>query len=210
MQKICPARALPRAEDERSLAEALRGRSPEAWAWLYDQHYAQIYRYARARTSDPTTAKDLAATTFLEALKSIHTYTYRGRPILAWLYRIARNVVAGHYRNSHRPFQRGWANGESQVLWYFLRSRRPQGPPPDPQALPDEISADADPAANIERLDLQAAIRRLPAEQREVIALRYYMGLQLAEVARVLGKPERKVYSLQAKAIEGLRRDFSE
>lgn len=84
-------------EEERSLAQALKDRSPEAWAQVYDRHYDHIYRYALVRTSDPTTAKDLAAATFLEALKSIHTFSYRGRPILAWLYRIARNVVAGHY-----------------------------------------------------------------------------------------------------------------
>lgn len=194
-------------EDERSLAEALKDRSPEAWTQVYDRHYHHIYRYALVRTSDPTTAKDLAATTFLEALKSIHTYSYRGRPILAWLYRIARNVVAGHHKASRRA-RGGPKDTQSRVLWFFLRSRRPEPSPWGKTASPEEISEDADPATGIERLDVQAAIRRLPADQRDVVTLRYYVGVPLNEVARIMGKPERKIYSLQARAIEALRRDL--
>ncbi len=194
-------------EDERSLAEALKDRSPEAWAYVYDKHYDRVYRYALVRTSDPTIAKDLAAITFLEALKSAHTYSYRGRPVLAWLYRIARNVVAGHHKASSRAHG-GPAETESRVLGFFLRSRRRHLPPLSEPRLPEEIGEDADPAKGIERLDVQAAIRRLPTDQREVIALRYYVGVPLNEVARVMGKPERKIYSLQARAIEALRGDL--
>ena len=182
---------------EEALVAALKARSPEAWAHLYELHYRYIYRFALLRTSDPVVAEDVAATVFLEALRSIGSYSYRGRPILAWLYRIARNVVSDQQKAQRRA--QGDPPGVPHRVFSFFRYTRPQ-----PSELPVSGAGD-DPATAVDRLDLEQAIRRLTASQQEVVALHYYLGLTAPEVARVLGKREAAVYSLLARAIAALR-----
>src|SRR3990172_404419 len=66
-------------------------------------------------------------------------------------------------------------------------------------------SKGCEPEAAIGRLDLQRALPKLTNAQREVLVLRYFLGLSAREAAGVLGKPELAVYSLQARAVESLR-----
>lgn len=161
-----------------------------AWTQIYEANYDKIYRYVYARVSTPETAEDLASTTFVEALKSIRSYEHRGRPLLAWLYRIARNVVNYH----HRRRLRGPA-GTPASLDAGERQERVE--------LSDESS---DPALLIDGIDVRKAIDHLSPDQRDAIILRYYVGLTTPEAAEVMGKNERAVYSLQARAIKALKR----
>ncbi len=191
----------PPALEEEELAQGARARSPQAWSIIYERHYRQIYLYALARLHDQAAAEDVAATVFLEALKSIGSYSYRGKPLLAWLYRIARNVVADHLRQqggrnvgpgkAARPrlirLLRRWSQGEEE--------REPAAP-------------QADPLGGVEGLDLRRALAGLTGDQREVIALHYFAGFTLREVAGLLRKTERAVYSLQARALASLRRQL--
>jgi RNA polymerase sigma-70 factor (ECF subfamily) len=180
------------ADHEAELVRRAKERSPEAWTLIYERHYDQLFRYVQARVGEPQTAEDLTSTVFVEALKSIRSYTSRGHPLLAWLYVIARNVVNYHYRSHFRrggTTPAGLAAGEEPA--------QASGP------------AAFDPASAVESWDLQNAVRRLSGEQREAVVLRYFVGLTTPEVARVLGKHERAVYSLQARAIKALRRYLS-
>src|SRR3990170_174777 len=89
-------------DDEARLVQLAKERSPTAWAQIYDASYQKLFRYCYARTGDTTTAADLTSRVFLEALEGIDRYVYRGRPLLAWLYRIARNVVSDHLHAAQR------------------------------------------------------------------------------------------------------------
>ena len=62
----------------------------------------RVYRYALGRLFCREAAEDVAAATFDRALATIDTYSYRGRPALAWLYGIARNVVNETRRSDMR------------------------------------------------------------------------------------------------------------
>lgn len=166
---------------EADLVRRAKARSQEAWTELYERNYTKLFRYTQARVGERQTAEDLTASVFLEALKSIGSYRNRGKPLLAWLYTIARNVVNYHYRSSFRKRLPGRA------------------------ADPEEVGGD-DPGSEIDRWDLQDAVRHLTDDQREVIILRYFVGLTTPEVARLVGKHERAVYSLQTRAIQALRR----
>lgn len=166
-------------DDESALAEGLRALKQDAWARLYDRHYTQLWRYLYARTADRDAADDLAAHTFAEALASIARYRYTGKPVLAWLYRIARNLAGKHrrqYRHEAPP------------------AAEPTG------AAPDDL---------IESIALAEALRTLTEDQREVIALRYFAGYSTDEIASAMGKGESAVYSLEARAIAALRRALS-
>ena len=57
-----------------------------------------IFRYARLRLGDESRAEDATAEVFEHAFRSIESYEERGLPVRAWLFGIARNVVASHRR----------------------------------------------------------------------------------------------------------------
>ena len=175
------AQALDTAEA--SLVARAKERSPTAWAEVYDAHYEQLYRYCYARTGDQAAAADLASRVFLEALEGIDRYVYRGRPLLAWLYRIARNLVSDHRRAVQR---------ESAALQHAASALEPHDPGPASSAA--------------DRHDLQVALQRLTDDQQQVIALRYYSGYTTAEIAAAMGRSERAIYSLEVRALAALRR----
>jgi RNA polymerase sigma-70 factor (sigma-E family) len=70
--------------------------------------------------------------------------------------------------------------------------------------VPDTTAADAD-AATDTRLVVLAALRRLPADQRVILVLRFYEDQSEAETARVLGLPVGTVKSRTSRALDALR-----
>jgi RNA polymerase sigma-70 factor (ECF subfamily) len=190
--------------DEAALAELAKARSPLAWTEIYSTHYPAIFRYIKARVFSQTTAEDLASAVFVGALKGIDSYQYRGQPLLAWLYRIARNVVASHQRQilEHRVER---LDMRRRVLWHIMRlSGRGDAHGGDSGPVSVAASED-DPAMMVDRMDLHNALAKLPASQREVVILRFMVGLSAQEVGEVVGKRPAAVYSLQARAIGALR-----
>ena len=174
------------ADAEASLVERAKARSSSAWAEIYDSCYPKLYRYCYARTSDEAAAADLASRVFLEALEGIDRYVYRGRPLLAWLYRIARNLAGDHMRARRR---------EADKL----------------QRAGGVLDAhDPGPASQVtDQLDLFAAMKALTEDQQQVISLRYYAGLTTGEIASAMHRSERAVYSLEVRALAAMRRQLA-
>lgn len=124
---------------------------------------------------------------FVAAISGIRSYTYRGRPVLAWLYRIAHNLVGDYQRKTLR--ERRQASERAFEVTSHTNGAHPSG----------------DPAGLVEDLDLRAALQNLPDNQRDVLILRFFVGLSTPEIAEVLGKQAAAVYSLQARAVASLR-----
>jgi RNA polymerase sigma factor (sigma-70 family) len=57
-------------------------------------------------------------------------------------------------------------------------------------------------------LDLQAALATLTPRQREVVTLLHFGGFNVREVAAMLGKQERSVYYLEARALLRLKAEL--
>jgi RNA polymerase sigma-70 factor (ECF subfamily) len=165
--------------DEASLVRRLKAHDSAAWSELYDRHYLSIWRYAVGRTGSREAADDVAAQVFLEALESIARFHPR-KPIAAWLYTITRNHAAKWVRRQRR---------DSPI------------PPPDRADKGMDVVDDA--------LILSQALDRLTRDQREVVVLRYYADYSTTEIAVLLGKNERAVYSTEARAMAALRRQLS-
>ena len=182
--------------DEEELARLLRARSVPAWETLFERHFDRIYRYALARLRSREAAEDVAAATFNRALATIDSYSYRGRPALAWLYGIARNVV----KETRRSDMRQQASGVEDESFRRFNSNRLSA------AL---LLVQADGTEGLAaRMDLDRAMRQLTHTQREVVRLRYFAGLSASEAGQVIGRPETAVYALQARALAALRRQL--
>lgn len=81
---------------------------------------------------------------------------------------------------------------------------------PDPTAAGVHESAEHAVITAENRRRLQAALSALPIRRREVLVLRYYLGLSEAEIARTLGISQGTVKSAAARGIKSLARALRE
>ncbi|HVS04934.1 MAG TPA: sigma-70 family RNA polymerase sigma factor [Candidatus Dormibacteraeota bacterium] len=160
---------------------------PAAFGQLYDRYAPQIYRFVRARVRDDGLAEDITAEVFLSALRSIKGYQDQGRPFSCWLYRIAVNAVASHYRSKRLPL------------------------PLDEQR--DLVSPLLDPLDEVvgrERIQtVWQAVDRLPAQQRAAMILKFSEDMTMEEVGAVLGKSPAAAKLLIYRAVQRLRGEFA-
>jgi RNA polymerase sigma factor (sigma-70 family) len=160
---------------------------PAAFGELYDRYAGQIYRFIRARVRDDGLAEDITAEVFLSALRNIKGYQDQGRPFSCWLYRIAVNAVASHYRRQRSPLSL-----DEQL---------------------DLVSPLLDPLDEVvgrERIrTVWQAVDRLPAQQRAAMILKFSEDLTMEEVGAVLGKSPAAAKLLIYRAVQRLRRDLA-
>lgn len=168
------------------LVERAQGGEAEAFGRLYDHYSDTVYRYIYYRVGGRATAEDLTSETFLRALRRISTFTWQGRDFGAWLVTIARNLVADHFKSSR--FRLEVTTGEMLDANEIERS-------PEDSVLES--------LANSALLD---AVRKLNPQQQECVTLRFLQGLSVAETARVMGKNEGAIKTLQYRAVRTLAR----
>jgi len=160
----------------------------EALGWLYELFYPKVYNYAYLQLGDVQQAEDLASEVLLRVLESLKGYRFRGVPLAAWVFRIARNCLIDLSRRRQR---------RPQVGLY-------EGIPDDTQDSP-QTAAERSAAQD----ELRLALTRLTEEQRQVIILKFIEGMDNASVARVLGRSQGAVKSLQHRALISLRKIIS-
>ncbi|MBC2863899.1 ECF subfamily RNA polymerase sigma factor, BldN family [Streptomyces mexicanus] len=168
------------------LVERAQAGEADAFGRLYDQYSDTVYRYIYYRVGGKATAEDLTSETFLRALRRIGTFTWQGRDFGAWLVTIARNLVADHFKSSR--FRLEVTTGEMLDANEVERS-------------PEESVLES--LSNAALLD---AVRRLNPQQQECVTLRFLQGLSVAETARVMGKNEGAIKTLQYRAVRTLAR----
>jgi RNA polymerase sigma factor (sigma-70 family) len=69
---------------------------------LFRAHYAEIVRYLAVRLGSREDALDLASEVFAEAWRRVPGLQWRGRPVRAWLYRVAANMAADELKRRRR------------------------------------------------------------------------------------------------------------
>ncbi len=77
-------------------------RNPARFRPLYERYYEPIFRFVFRRTADEALCADLCSQVFLKAMQRLDSYTFKGVPFSAWLYRIASNEVAQYYRKNQK------------------------------------------------------------------------------------------------------------
>ena len=84
----------------RETVEAARAGDEDAWRELFEAHFPKLARFFRWRVSSDDIAEDLAAEVFADAYRGLGKFKWRNRPFEAWLFAIARNRLAMHYRKA--------------------------------------------------------------------------------------------------------------
>ena len=154
----------------------------QPYAGLYRQYLPRILNYVRLRVDGEDLAQDLTAEVFERAVSRQHTLRRR-EAFAAWLFRIARNTVAGYYRK-RRPT--------------VSLEQTAELPAPDPS-----------PAETVMRREelarLLMALKALSEREQEIIRLKFGGGLGNKEIAEVLRLRAGHVAVILYRALRKLR-----
>ena len=153
------------------------------FAELFERHAGELLRYCFRRTADAALAEDLVSLVFLEAWRRRDDLR-RDHDPRPWLYGIATNVVRQGRRTRRR---------HAAALARIAQS-----------AQRDESAADVV-AREHEMRALLDHISRLPARERDVLALCVWSELSYEDAARVLAIPVGTVRSRLSRARARLR-----
>ena len=170
--------------EDRALVDATVSGDRRAFDVLVARETHAVYRACLRILGRPHDAEDVTQESFVAAYRAIGTYRGDGS-LRGWLLRIA----------TRRAFRR-------------LAQRRPTA---DLDALPEPFLADSrtDPTRVAVASELRAQVRdavgALPEPYREVVALRFFADLSLAEVAETTGRPVNTVKTHLRRGLERLR-----
>lgn len=146
---------------------------------LFTEEATNLVRLARFFVDDRTAAEDLVQEAFIRLSRSAHRVQDQDK-IKPYLRSIVLNLARDHNR-------RGLMS---------LRHRPPANP--EPPGLDDHVAADDD------RRVVVAALRQIAPGQRNVLVLRYYMELSVAETAATLGVSVNTVKTQQQRGLASL------
>jgi RNA polymerase sigma-70 factor (ECF subfamily) len=177
-----------RASEERQwVSQALR--DPESFRRLYARYFPRLYAYASARLERVEDVQDVVAEVFGKVVETLGDFEWRhDRSFAAWLFRLARNVLADHYRR---------------------RARHPSGRLDDLQEVPAAAAPLDDRLVREEEFArLRSLLATLAPRRQEVIRLKFYGDLRNHEIARVLILDERTVAAHLSRGIRDMYRRY--
>lgn len=150
---------------------------------LYERFRWRLYNFILRYVQDEAQAEDLFQEAFLRLLQAAPRWQPRAK-LSTWLYRVAVNLCIDHNRRRREA-------ALSEEAAEAIADGEP-GPLAQLQATEDAAW-------------LRAGVAKLPAEQRAVLLLRVYEGLEERQVAEIVGCPVGTVKSRLHHALRRLR-----
>jgi RNA polymerase sigma-70 factor (ECF subfamily) len=154
----------------------------EFFAQQYSEYLPRVLNYVRLRVNDEALAQDLTAMTFERALTRLGTLRDRGA-FGSWLFRIAHNVVAGHYRRRRREVPLEWAENQ----------------------LAPNAAAETEIVQSEELGRLRGVLSTLSEREQEIIRLRFVAGLSNRAIGRTMGLRAGNVAVILYRALRKMR-----
>lgn len=155
----------------------------ERFEALYRSSRDDIFAYVTTLLGDRAAAEDVTALAFERAYRRRLTFDRRRGAERAWLFGIARNAALDELRRRKRLATLA-------------------GDPEDAEAARTDDGAEI----ALRRTAVKAALAKLPAREREIVALKFHAGLRNGEIARVLGVSESAAGTLLYRTMEKLRK----
>jgi len=173
--------------DDRALVTAVRSGDRDAFGLLVDRETAAVYRTCLRILGRPHDAEDVTQESFVAAYRSIGQFRGEGS-LRGWLLRIAT-------RQSYRRLAQRRPEAELDTIGEAHLS--------DTSADPTCVVVAAE-----RRDDVRRAVNELTDPYREVVALRFFGEMSLAEVAEATGRPINTVKTHLRRGLERLRPAF--
>ena len=153
--------------EDKDIIELYRsGQEERAFALIVKNYSEKLYWHVRRFTVSHEDADDILQDVFIKVWAALPSFREESR-LFTWLYRIATNEALNWNRKAHV---------KAAMQFESLGKQ-----------LDDRI--DSDPYFNGDELqrELQKAINRLPARQKEVFMLRYFDELPYEDISEILG-----------------------
>lgn len=190
---LCSVLPMNQLVDQYLLYRIRAKRDPDAFARLYDRYVTAIYRFVYLKLPSKEAAEDVTSEAFLRAWQYIQR-AEQIENVRALLYKIARNLIADHYRKQEGK--------EVSVTFSALEtSSVSEGDFDDKEAGRLMIEARADIALILEH------ISRLKEDFQDVLTLRLIDDLSFSDIGSVLGKTSgnaRVMFHRALKALDAL------
>jgi RNA polymerase sigma-70 factor (ECF subfamily) len=151
---------------------------------IYDKYIKKIYRFVFLKVKSQEIAQDLSSEVFVRGWQAFKEQGKKIENIQAFLYQIARNLLADHYRQTAKV--RFVSADYTTVV--------------DPSQT---IEQKAFIGSDLERI--KAALANINETYREVIVWYYLEELKVPEIAKLTGKSEPAVRVVIHRALEALR-----
>ncbi len=174
------------ARGDRELVYAARAGDTQAFDALFNRHKDGIFRLGLGITKDPSAAEEIVVDTFTRAHRALARLEPEGT-LRPWLYRVAVNL------SYNRKPRKG-------VVMSTLEDASEDALRSEERASPPNLAELAE-----LRLIVLAAVDTLGPKHRVVVVLHYLNGLNLAEIAEVVGCPVGTVKSRLHYALRRLR-----
>src|SRR5512138_2853121 len=148
-------------------------------------HQEAVFRLAYLLLSDPDEAEDVAQETFLRAWNHLKRFDFT-RPLRPWLLSIASNLASNRRRSAGR------------YLAALTRAFRNE--PASARGVEEKSTQ------HMEASQLWKAVQTLSLPDQQIVYLRYFLDLSVAETAEVLNVAQGTVKSRLSRALEKLRK----
>ena len=169
--------------DEPTLIRYATNGDTAAWEPLVLAHQEAVFRLSYLLLGDPDDAEDIAQETFLRAWKYLKRFDST-RPLRPWLLSIASNLASNRRRSAGRYFAA------------LTRAFRDE---------PISVTIEEKSSQHMQANDLWKAVQTLSISDQQIVYLRYFLDLSVAETAEVLQVAEGTVKSRLSRALEKLR-----
>jgi len=169
--------------DEPTLIQRAKNGDMAAWEPLVLEHQQPVFRYAYLLLGDPDDAEDIAQETFLRAWRFLARFDST-RPLRPWLLSITSNLASNRRRSAGR------------YLSALMRAFRDEPPP----ATLEEKST-----KRMQADCLREAVQTLNMADQQIVYLRYFLDLSVAETAEALNIAQGTVKSRMSRALDKLR-----
>ncbi len=182
------------------IAQGLRAGRSEAWLRLYEAYARRLWLdVARVTGADSPAVADIVQETFLAAARSACGFDPERGTLWNWLWGIARNQVALHYRKAGPAEELRRA----RAWWASLNGRRREMLAGESEAPPERL----------ESQELTTLVRntlgQLPADYQTLLVAKYMDDAPTARIASEVGISPSAVDSRLARARHAFRRAFT-
>ncbi|MDY7101095.1 MAG: RNA polymerase sigma factor [Actinomycetota bacterium] len=177
-------------EQERRLVQAARSDS-EAFAQLYRHYLPKIHAFAYRRSRSREVAEDITAATFEKAYRQLQKFEWKAGGFGPWLYRIASNELADHYRRVGRA-----------------KSDRGQKAMGALHTAYSEDDVEHVEGGEEDREVVLAAMTKLNPRYQEAISLRYLAGLSHEDAAEAMGSSKPVMAVTLSRALKALKKEI--
>ena len=171
--------------DDMELVKQAQSGNIDAVGDLYDRHRQRIFRYIRANTVNIHVAQDLTGEVFYSMVNALPGFEPRGVPFSAWLYRIAKNLIIKESQRENKQTMVPLADAEAISL---------NGS--NPVSVVEQ---------QIQMEQILQGLEGLDEAQREVVVLRFIVGLSLKETAETLDRTVGSIKTLQRRGVLALQ-----